>query len=175
MVMFGTSFHARRALSAGIRLRASDLPPVSAHHRDRRAIRGIKIQAIVLKWVCGTGLLALHRPPLVGAVLRALSVRRIEIQAVVLKWICGAGLLRLGLQRHCEQANDEGHKQETMHRRILSTFASDLGNPRARLPRGAGSVPAQCIALTDQRLGPHCCLCVGLAVSLCIDWQSLRA
>src|SRR5260370_39636731 len=62
-----------------------------------------------------------------------LSVRRIEIQAIVLKWICGAGLLGLGLQRHCEQANDEGHEHETMHRRVLSTFARDLENPRSTI------------------------------------------
>src|SRR4051794_25031464 len=45
----------------------------------------------------------------------------------------------------------------------------------ARLPRGTGSVPAQRIARIDQRLGPLCCLCVGLAVLLCINWQALRS
>src|SRR5258705_12467997 len=62
-----------------------------------------------------------------------LSVRRIEIQAIVLKWICGAGLLGLGLQRHCEHANDERHEHETMHRKVLSTFARDLENPRSTI------------------------------------------
>src|SRR5258708_957506 len=104
-----------------------------------------------------------------------LSVRRIEIQTIVLKWICGAGLLGLGLQRHCEHANDEGHEYETMHRRVLSTFARDLQNPRSTIAARSRVRTTQRIARTDRRLGSHCCLCVGLAVSLCTDWQALRS
>jgi len=62
-----------------LRSRASDLPLGRARPLAGRTatvapvIRGIKIQAIVLKWVCGAGLLGLRRPPLVGALRAALG------------------------------------------------------------------------------------------------------
>ena len=50
-----------------------------------------------------------------------------------------------------------------MHRKVLSTFARDLGNPRSKIAARSRVRTAQRIARTDQRLGPHCCLCAELA------------